>query len=381
VSRPVVRLAKDLARSIRRGHPWVYRDALAGRPSFEDGTLVEVAAKDGRKLATGFWDAASPIAVRVLSRERFEDLGALVHGRLAAALERRLARIDPARTTAFRWVHGEADELPGIHVDVYADVASVRFDGAGARATYRSSVGELTRHPRWPIARILDREERKAAGSVEVLENGLRFAVDLAHGQKGGLFLDQRENRAEIEQRATGRRVLNLFGYTGAFSLYAARGGASRTDTVDQAKPALVAARHNFELNGFPTDAAHAGFHAEDAFEFLKAARAKRRSWDLVICDPPSFAKSRSALPSARAAYRRLFAAAAAVVEPDGLFCPASCSSHFPRNEFVAAVQDAARSVGRRFALERLSGAGFDHPVLPIFPEGDYLKFALGTLR
>jgi 23S rRNA (cytosine1962-C5)-methyltransferase len=381
MARPALKLKKELARSIRSGHPWVYRDALAGKPAFADGTLVEVCAKDGRRLATGFWDSASPIAVRILSRERIEDFDALVRERLDAALARRLALLDPARTNAFRWVHGEADGLPGVHVDLYADTAMLRFDGQGSRATYRSLVGELSRTERYPVSRVLDRDARSGGGSLDVLENGLHFSVDLARGQKGGLFLDQRENRAEVERRAPGRRVLNLFGYTGGFSLYAARGGAKRTDTVDQAKPAIATARRNFAANHLSVAPAHAGFHAEDAFEFLREAARAGRRWDLVICDPPSFAKSRSALPSARTAYRRLYALAAAVVEPNGLFCPASCSSHFPRREFLSAVTDAVRSGGRRFELERVTGAGFDHPVLPAFPEGDYLKFAIGTIR
>jgi 23S rRNA (cytosine1962-C5)-methyltransferase len=380
VSRPAVTLRKDLARSIRGGHPWVYRDALGGRPAFAEGTLVDVRSKDGRRLATGFWDAASPIAVRILSRERVDDVPALVRARLAAALARRLERLDLAVTNAFRWVHGEADELPGIHIDVYADVASVRFDGNGARTFYAAELRELPKLPGSPVRRVLDRDERPAGGALEVRENDLRFTVDLAHGQKGGLFLDQRENRAEIQRRAADQSVLNLFGYTGAFSLYAARGGARRTDTVDQAKPAIAAARENFALNGFPTDARHAGFHARDAFEFLRDAAAKKNRWDMVICDPPSFAKSRSALPAARSAYRRLFALAAAVVKPGGSFCPASCSSHFPRKEFHAAIADAVRSNGQHFTLELSRGAGFDHPVVPWFPEGDYLKFAIGVI-
>jgi 23S rRNA (cytosine1962-C5)-methyltransferase len=380
VPHPAVTLRKDLARSIRGGHPWVYRDALAGRPAFVDGTLVDVRSKDGRRLASGFWDATSPIAVRILARARVDDVSALIRARLSEALARRLGRLDLGVTDAFRWVHGEADELPGIHVDVYADVASVRFDGKGARATYTNLLGELAGIPGSPVRRVLDRDERKAGGALEVRENGLRFRVDLAHGQKGGLFLDQRENRVEIAERAAGRSVLNLFGYTGAFSLYAARAGARRTDTVDQAKPAIAAARENFVLNGLSIDPRQAGFHARDAFEFLREAATKKMRWDLVICDPPSFAKSRSALPTARTAYRRLYTLAAAVVKPGGLFCPASCSSHFPRKEFLAAVADAARANGQRFTLELVRGAGFDHPVLPSFPEGDYLKFAIGTL-
>jgi 23S rRNA (cytosine1962-C5)-methyltransferase len=295
------------------------------------------------------------------------------------ALARRLERLDRALTTTFRWVHGEGDRLPGIHVDLYDDVAVVRHDGAGARAFYATLPQLLLETGRAiGLRRVVDRDQRSDLDEREVLENGIRFGVDLARGQKGGLFLDQRENRAEIGRRARGKTVLNLFGYTGGFSLYAAAGGALRTDTVDAAAPALAAARRNFERNGLPLD--QAGFHAGDAFAFLEEARRRGQRWDIVISDPPSFAPSQKALVAARGAYRRLHALAAAVVAPGGLFCPASCSSHFDRQEFLASVTEGVARAGRRWKLEELRGAGFDHPVLPIFPEGDYLKFALGTL-
>ena len=379
--RPRVRLRKDLARSIRRGHPWVYRDALAGTPSFDDGTLVEVLGKDGRYLATGFFTRAAPIAIRIVSAERTFDWDALVEERLTSALELRLGRFDPAQTNTFRWVHGEADRLPGVHVDVYAEIATVRFDGTGARAAYRTLPDLLKRAGKLRVREVVDRELRDNHAELEVRENGIRFGVDLAHGQKGGLFLDQRENRAEVGRRARGLRVLNLFGYTGGFSLYAAVGGAARTDTVDVARPAIAAARRNFERNELPTDAAHAGFHAVDAFVFLEGAARRRERFDLVISDPPAFAKNRAGLPKALAAYRRLHALAAAVVEPGGILCAASCSSQVRRDEFLANVEAGTKAAGRRFALESIVGAGFDHPVIPAFPEGEYLKFALGRVR
>jgi 23S rRNA (cytosine1962-C5)-methyltransferase len=380
--RPVVRLKKDLARSIRRGHPWVYRDALVPAAELDDGAVVEVRGKDGRFLGIGFWDERSPIAVRMLATEREFDPARGVAERLAAAATLRLARLELARTNAFRWVHGEADRLPGVHVDVYGDVATVRFDGAGARAFYGDFAARLRAEPRVAIARVLDRETRGGADDrVEVRENGLIFAVDLAHGQKGGLFLDQRENRAEVGRRARGRRVLNLFGYTGGFSLYAAAGGAARTDTVDQARPAIAAARRNFERNGFSVAEAHAGFHALDAFEFLERARRDGVRYDLVISDPPSFAKNRAGLPLALKAYRRLHTLAAAVVAPGGLLFAASCSSQVGRAQFVESVEAGARAAGRTFTLEALRGAAFDHPVVPAFPEGEYLKLAIGSVR
>jgi 23S rRNA (cytosine1962-C5)-methyltransferase len=379
---PSVLLRKNLARAIRQGAPWVYRDALLPHEELADGALVEVRTRDRRPLAVGYWDKASPIAVRLLDARPF-DPADLVRGRLKAALGRRLARLDRRETTAFRWVHGEADLLPGIHVDLYGDVAAVRFDGDGARAFYRDLPTWLEEVGReLPVRAAIDRQRRQGDArlpdEIEVLENGLRFGVDLAHGQKGGLFLDQRENREEIRARAGGRSVLNLFGYTGGFSVYAAAGGARRTDTVDLAKPAIEAARRNFARNGLPTE--QAGFFAADAFAFLAEAAAAGRTWDVVISDPPSFAPKKTALPAARQAYRRLHRMAAAVTAPGGLFCPASCSSHFDRREFLASVDEGVRAARRRWSLDLVRGAGFDHPVIPAFPEGDYLKFAVGRV-
>jgi 23S rRNA (cytosine1962-C5)-methyltransferase len=380
----VVTLRKPLEGRLRAGHPWLFRDAIDNPPRLPDGAPVLIRGRDRRPVAKGFWDARSPIAVRVMTTDIKLDVTPLLPGRLQAALALRRARIDGEQTTAFRWVHGEADQLPGLHIDLYGDVAVVRFDGAGPRAFYRKLTDAMVAAARpLPLRAVVDRQERlpllgDPVPALEVREGGLRFAVDLLHGQKGGLFLDQRENRAEIGRRARGRSVLNLFGYTGGFSLYAAAGGASRTDTVDVAKPALAAARANFDLNRLPLD--NAGFHPEDAFAFLAAAAQRGQRWDIVISDPPSFAPRASALGAARKAYRRLHRMAAAVTAEGGLFCPASCSSHFPRAEFLASVEEGVRAAGRRYQLEGLRGAGFDHPTAAWFPEGDYLKFGLVRL-
>lgn len=377
---PTVSLAKDLTRAIRDGHPWIFRDALAGAPGLADGALVRVRARDGRPLAVGFWDARSAIAVRILSTGRFDEGD--VDRRLKEALERRLQRIDRARTNAFRWVHGEADRLPGIHVDLYADVAVVRYDGDGATKFYGDLGARLAAI--LPLREVKDRQSGErlhgagAPAKFEVLENGLRFEVAPGVGGKGGLFLDQRENREEVERRAAGKSVLNLFGYTGAFSIYAARGGAASTDTVDSARPAIQAARRNFERNGLSVE--RAGFHAADAFEFLEAAAKARKTWDLVVSDPPSFAPNRGARENARRAYVRLHRLAASVTSKGGLLVAASCSSHFGRDEFVDSVSAGAAKAGRKFVLEGMRGAGVDHPVIAAFPEGDYLKVAIGRV-
>jgi 23S rRNA (cytosine1962-C5)-methyltransferase len=376
----VLILRKELSRSLRQGHPWVYRDALAAPAGLAPGSLVAVADRHGRALAHGFYDASGPIAVRVLDLAPVPDLGALVRRRLRDALAMRRMRLDLTHTNAFRWVHGEADRLPGIHVDVYADVVSVRFDGEGSRACYADL-------PAWlfecgsdlEVRKIIDREARVGqADEVEVREGGARFIVDVGRGQKGGLFLDQRDNRIAVARRAAGKSLLNLFGYTGGFSVHAALAGAARTDTVDVAEPAIAAARRNFARNDL--DLGRAGFHVEDTFTFLERAVARGETWDIVVSDPPSFAPSHKSLPQARRSYLRLHRLAAGVVAPGGCLAAASCSSHVDRRDFLALVEEGVAKAGRHFALESYAGAGADHPSLAAFPEGDYLKFALGQV-
>ena len=393
---PTVVLRKALGRTLRQGHPWVYRDAVSSPARLPSGAVVAVAEdRTAVPIGWGYWDDQSPIALRVLklgsNLNDAADLPKLISDRLNDALSRRLERLDVSRTNAFRWVHGEADGLPGIHVDVYGDVATVRYDGVGAAAFYTQTLAL----PRLlesagqglPVKYVIERRQRGAVsvnGSHHipspcvVRENGLLFRVDLVHGQKGGLFLDQRDNRARVASLAAGKRVLNLFGYTGAFSVYAAAAGAMATDTVDIAAPAMAAARENFQLNSLSLE--HAGFHAMDAFAFLERAIAAGTTWDIVISDPPSFASNHNALPTALAAYRRLHSLAAQVVSAKGLLAAASCSSHVNRAQFLATVTQGVEAAGLDFKQEFYAGAGFDHPVMASFPEGDYLKFALGRL-
>ena len=399
---PRVELRKRLERAISGGHPWLYRDALAAAPRLPDGAVVRVTSRSGRALAIGFWDARSPIAVRVIGgadgAAAPTDLPAVVEERIASALARRLAVLDGGETDAFRWLHGEGDRVPGVHVDLYGAAASLRYDGDGARAFYGAcalperlvaAAANAGIELRTIVERLRARgggaaaaEERSAVvlgaappPEIEIRENGLRFGVDLMRGQKGGLFLDQRDNRARVRTLAPGRRVLNLFGYTGGFSVYAAAGGARATVTVDAAAPAIAAARRNFERNRLATDDDR--FVAGDAFDFLERAGRARERFDLVISDPPSFVPNRRALPTGLRAYRRLHRLCAAVTAPGGTLCAASCSSHVDREAFLTTLREGAHDAGRQVELREVSGAGPDHPVLSQFPEGDYLKFAV----
>jgi 23S rRNA (cytosine1962-C5)-methyltransferase len=368
----------------------VFREALAHHAAISPGEIVAVVDKLGREVAFGYWDAHGPIAVRVLDLGPIEDKVALVRRRLRAALAMRRARLDLTKTNAYRWVHGEADRLPGIHVDIYADFASVRYDGEGSRAFYADLPTLLSECAECAecaesaesllVRKVIDRDARAQHGEeIEIQEHGVRFIVDVGRGQKGGLFLDQRDNRLAVAARAKGRSLLNLFGYTGGFSIHAACAGAARTDTVDIARPAMAAAKRNFECNGL--DLTRAGLHTGDAFAFLEKAIAQKETWDIVISDPPSFAPSKNSVSAARRSYLRLHRLAAQVVAPSGLLCAASCSSHLPRDEFLTLVKTGVRQAGRRFVLEAYTGAGLDHPTLPVFPEGDYLKCAFGKVQ
>ncbi|KAF0246434.1 MAG: hypothetical protein FD180_698 [Planctomycetota bacterium] len=381
---PTVKLARKLDRAIRAGAPWIFRDALSASPRLADGEIVTVQTSAGQPVATGFWDARSPIAVRVIEPGPVDDPEALINARLREALARRLAALDLSRTNAFRWVHGEADRLPGLHLDLYGDVAVARFDGRGARAFYEGIEARLadTAKP-LKVRGAIDREGGILFGRVPdamtIRENGLLFEAAPGRASKGGLFLDQRENRECVERISNGRSVLNLFGYTGGFSLYAARGGAASTETVDVSRPALAAARRNFTLNNFRLE--RAAFHAADAFEFLEGAARRRKSWDLVVSDPPSFAPGKASLPAAHRAYFRLHRLALSVTAPGGILCAASCSSHFRKEDLLQSLAEAARASGRRFEVTEVRGAGCDHPVVAAFPEGDYLKSAIGRVH
>jgi 23S rRNA (cytosine1962-C5)-methyltransferase len=287
-------------------------------------------------------------------------------------------------------VHGENDRMPGLVVDLYAGCAVVVLDGDAAAAFWR---------PR--LAAVLDglddaglvaphawlRPVRGGDGGgglvlrgappekLAIHERGARFEVDVRRGQKTGFFLDQRDNRTLVGRHAAGARVLNLFAYTGGFSVHAALGGARHVTTVDIAAPAIEAARTNVALSGLDAEA-HA-FATADAFAFLDDARAHRRTWDVVIVDPPSFAPNERARAKALVAYAKLFALAAEVVEPGGLLAAASCSSHVSEIDFLGALADAQRRSGRAITARVIAGAASDHPVVPGFPEGRYLKFAL----
>ena len=388
---PVLQLIKPLRDRIRAGHPWLYDRALAPLPSsIVPGELVTIADAEG-EIALAFADPASAIRARLLAEPGTRLDAAWTLARAEAAAARRTRDPVLAGCTGRRLVHGEGDACPGLVVDLYDTTAVIVFDGSAAAAFWRPRLtdvlaglergGQVIEHA-W-----LRGERRRTAGATSageavrgappaelvISEDEARFAVDVRAGQKTGFFLDQRENRRAIRRHAAGQTVLNLFAYTGGFSLHAALGGATRVTSVDIAPPAIAGLEHNLALSGLPADT-HERI-ATDAFDFLARAAKQGRRWDLVIADPPSFAPSERARPAALAAYRKLAAAALAVTEPTGRFALASCSSHVTEADLLEQVAGLAP-----LRLRAVAGAASDHPVLPAFPEGRYLKFLLFDL-
>ncbi len=391
---PRVKLVRDLGARLREGHPWVYAQALERKGTLTPGAVVDLVDRAGHFVARGWADPAGPIGLRVLTLDPATPVDeALVRARVASACAIRRAAAALIDSDAARLLHGEGDFVPGLVFDRYAGTGVVRFDGAAAAAFWRPfvpAIRDAAGAAGFPIDRIWARGLGRRGGEgeplagvrpdpVEIREGQARYEVDVVHGQKTGFFLDQRENRRVVARHAGGATVLNLFGYTGGFSVASALAGARRVTTVDLARPAIEGAARNFALNGVDPDAHE--LVTGDAFEFLRGAAAEGRRWDVVVCDPPSFAPSAAALPKARSAYRELNRAAAFVVAAGGLLATASCSSHVTPADFQALVAEGVAAAGRDAVLLDVRGAGIDHPVIPAFAEGRYLKFLLAAIR
>jgi 23S rRNA (cytosine1962-C5)-methyltransferase len=384
----------NAAATVLRGHPWVYQEALKKPPArLGAGAVVELADGAGRFLGRGLWDPESPIAVRVHERDPRAalDVGSFER-RIAAAFDVRARLFEGDDTDAYRLVNGEGDRVPGLVIDRYRDVAVVRLDGASLdswidtlREPLRAALGKIgVRSAGLRIAR-----EARAAGKpwidhlwgppiperTVVHERGLALEVDLHFGHKTGAFLDHRENLARVRSLARGRgRALNLFSYTGGFSIAAALGGAAHVTSVDTAGPAHASAQRSFRANGIDPSA-HT-FVTGDVFAFLEAAEKRGDRFDLVISDPPSFAPNEKARQRAMVSYRRLHGACAKVLARGGVLVAASCSSHVNEDDFLATLDDA--SLGRTdLRVVAMLGQPEDHPFLPAWTEGRYLKLAV----
>lgn len=383
-----IRLRRGKEESLRRFHPWVFSGAIAELPAgIEEGETVRVAAADGSPLGVGHYQIGS-IAVRMLDADADTSVNdSFFNRRLEEAwrMRRALGLMRPDNT-AFRLVHGEGDFLPGLVVDIYGDTAVMQAHSAGMHLQRNLIARALTVLPEADIANVYYKSETTLPFKADLgardgyliggdasniaLENGLKFHIDWLKGQKTGFFVDQRENRALLEHYSKGRSVLNMFCYTGGFSVYALRGGALRVTSVDSSAKAVALTDANVALN-FADTARHEAV-AEDAFKFLSST--PRGLYDLIVLDPPAFAKHRDAIRNALRGYQRLNAAGIEKVAPGGIIFTFSCSQAITKEQFRLAVFSAAAQTGRRVRILHQLTQPADHPVNIYHPEGEYLK-------
>ena len=382
-----ITLRKGKEESLSRRHPWVFSGAVARiDDGIEEGDRVTVVTADGDLIGTGHYQIGS-IAVRMLAfgDEKVDEAFFASRLKDAMRLRKTLGLIRPDNN-CYRLVHGEGDFLPGLIVDIYGDTAVMQAHSPGMhfeRLIIANALTELTdAHIRnvyyksdttLPYKAHLDPQNDYIAGCYDgslAIENGLKFNIDWLRGQKTGFFIDQRDNRRLLQQYAAGRDVLNMFCYTGGFSVYALRGGAAKVDSVDSSAKAAALTDANVELN-FPGDTRHTT-HAVDAFKFL--ADMEKDAYDLIVLDPPAFAKHRAALKRGLLGYRRLNAKAFEKIRPGGILVTFSCSQVVTREQFRLAVFSAAVGTGRRVRILHQLTQPADHPIDICHPEGEYLK-------
>jgi len=373
-------------KSIQRFHLWIFSGAIAGiKGKATEGDIVEVVDSKGNYLATGHIQNGS-ITVRLFSFEQTDAKKDFWTTKIRQALELRksLGFTDNPETNVYRLIHGEGDGLPGLIIDIYKDVAVIQAHSIGMwqqRAMFAEILKDLFGEK---LVAVYDKSdsslntaEEETGGefllgesqNVVVSEYGNQFEIDFREGQKTGFFIDQRENRHLLSQYCQGKRVANLFAYTGGFSVYAARGNARLIDSLDASERAMKLAQKNMELN-FEASPQHRYF-TQDAFGFFKDAKEK---YDVIVLDPPAFAKHKQALTNALKAYRRLNEAAMNCLTPGGILFTFSCSQVVSKEDFRTALFSAAAATGRSVKILHQLNQPADHPINIYHPEGEYLK-------
>lgn len=392
--------------SLKRFHPWVFSGAIARvvldathkEAAPQEGELVCVQSSTGEILGVGHWQIGS-IAVRILEFGAASLPTDYWRQRIRAAYKVRetlgLTPNDQCQTTnnTFRLIHGEGDFVPGLIVDVYADTAVIQAHSVGIHYC-RQTIAEAIVAEVPQVENVYYKSDDTLPFKADVegnkmgwlvrsdssnmsdefwsIENGLSFRIDWLKGQKTGFFIDQRESRALVERYANNKEVLNMFCYTGGFSLYALRGGAKRVDSVDVSQKAIDLVNANVAHN-FPHAQNHTAVIA-DAFEYLSEQKASGRTFDLIILDPPAFAKHRDAVKNALRGYQRINAKAIEMIRPGGILFTFSCSQAVDKEAFRLAVFSAAASIGRKVRILHQLHQPQDHPINIYHPEGEYLK-------
>jgi len=370
-------------KAIRNRHHWIFSGAVASLPDFDNGGVLPVRSAGGDLLGHAYFNRRASITGRMVS---FGDTAPedAIRQNVAKALELRLRFFNPAVTNAYRLINAEGDFLPGLVADLYSDVLVLQVGTLGMEKL-KHLILELLVEKLKPrnVYEKSDLSSRREEGlkdyeatlygesveKVQILEEGLPFLVNIVDSQKTGFFLDQREMRKFVREEAAGRKVLNAFAYTGAFAIYAIKGGAVRADSVESSESAIELARENFTLNGISQDAG--SFFNADVFEFL---RRPELDYDYIILDPPAFAKKKSDVIAACRGYKDINRLAIQKVRSEGLVLTFSCSRFVDERLFQQVVFEAAQEAGRRARILQKYRAPFDHPVNVYHPETEYLK-------
>jgi 23S rRNA (cytosine1962-C5)-methyltransferase len=383
---PILQLKAGREKSVKNKHPWIFSGAIQAMQTAGEGDIIEVRAANKEILGYGFFSAESQISCRMfewsLEPEDFESPEYWIK-KLQNALLLRDTLVINNKTNCYRLLHAEGDFFPGLIIDVYDQVAVVQFliEGTAKRKElYRNcikSIGFQNIYSRSSASskELQDTAEKagwisgELSSPVTVLENGLNFEVDFIHGQKTGFFLDQRDNRAMLKKLAKGRTVLNAFSYTGGFSVYAAAGHAKEIHSLDISSEAVKIAEHNVRLN-FP-DANHKGI-TKDCFEYLRAM--EKDFYDMIVLDPPAFAKNKHTVDKAARGYKDINMKAMEKIKAGGLLFTFSCSQHISKDLFQKIIFGAAADAGRNVRIVEQLNQPADHPVNIFHPEGEYLK-------
>ncbi len=390
-------LQSDREKSLKRRHPWVFSKAIKqvrGTPN--SGDTVEVQSADGQWLGRGAYSADSQIRVRIWtfdSKEQIND--EFFFGKISQAWQLRQQLFDLNQTNGIRIVAAESDGLPGVTIDLYADILVCQLLSAGADRQRKAIVAALKQiFPGYSIYERSDVDVRKKeglqpvtgwlhlprdSGEVTMLENGMKIIVDVVNGHKTGFYLDQRDSRAAAARLAKGKTVLNCFSYTGTFAVAAMRGGAAHVTNTDLSELALTTAKRNAEVNQL--DLSRMEFTKADVFKLLRSFKEQGQQFDMVILDPPKFAENKAQLMAACRGYKDINRVAMQIVKPGGLLLTFSCSGLMEEALFQKVVADAALDANRDcLFIEKLSQAS-DHPIASFYPEGHYLKGLVCVIR
>ncbi len=381
-----LKLTRDLTKHIKRGNPWVFSDAVE-KLKTPEGSYVQLVNHKNEILAHGFYSPSINLAFRMLTLgdKKFNDQEVVNRLSRAITIKKHLLTLE---NKCFRVLNGEGDELPGVVADYYDGVVVLKLDGSVSEAFWKKEeiANYFMEQSQIPVKCVYfkrkNKEEEKGmilAGEcnnladLEFLEHGVKFRTNIIDAAKTGFFLDQRENRNFIRSVSKDKTLLNLFGYTGGFSVYAGLGGATKVTTVDIAPNAIKASEVNWQIN-LLSEEKHEAL-CEDAFEYVTEAYKQKKLWDIVITDPPSFAPNQKAIETAREAYTKVFTDSLRLVKDGGFFAASSCSGHISFESFLEIVQEALSKSRRRGKVLLIKGQPEDHPFPFALPEMRYLKF------